>query len=107
MVREVLVDWLHDRLYLLVSQWVLGEEQQYATSTSRTRAPKVGSRVWSGQPFYLDQCDLLGANCHHLDTVFNRKPEYLQVVSSQLFSHLHFLQSTFFINLFNFVAYEF
>jgi hypothetical protein len=83
-----MVDWLHDRLYLVTSE----REEPVSSTTSRSgtttaaagraRAglPLPGSRVWSGgQPFYLEHCNLEGADCRHLDVVFKRKPEYIQV----------------------------
>jgi glucose-6-phosphate 1-dehydrogenase len=77
----VLVDWLHDRLYLLLSEQMPGEEQLYASTTSRTtRMPLLASKgAWRGQPFYLESCNLMGNNCGRIDIVFRRQPEYIQV----------------------------
>jgi hypothetical protein len=80
-VWEVMVDWLHDRLYLAVSAAAPPGELERFTSTpaTRNRAAMLGGRVWRGRPFFLDRCDLLGTDCRRLDIVLKRQPEYIQV----------------------------
>jgi hypothetical protein len=69
-VRKVVVDWSHDRLYLLIAERAPGQQKE-ASRCSNSTTTVV---------FYLERCNLVAADCRRLDKVFKLEPEYLQVL---------------------------